>query len=298
MHLGDTLKVTMTASISQRIADIAANQWGMITSAQARVHGVSRANLAHRVRTGALERTDHYGVYRLVAAPTSSLDDLRAAWLSTNPEVLAFERTEQPRLDAVIASAAAAMVHGIGDVYPAPYRIIVPGRRQSATGAIAYSWRALDPRDVEIVDGLPVTSRERTVLDILVDEGDVSIAADALRGALRDEYDLDETRLAALLAPHAERLGKPRGDGFSSLAYLMVTAEVDAASEASCAFDRVLDSTFPLPGAEAFLEKVVSNLPALTARWSGASARRTGDSVGHSSFGTRPDRSSKVPFVD
>jgi len=46
------------APIAERIAGIASSQWGMITTAQARVHGVARVNLAHRVRTGALEQTD------------------------------------------------------------------------------------------------------------------------------------------------------------------------------------------------------------------------------------------------
>ncbi|MBD8729399.1 type IV toxin-antitoxin system AbiEi family antitoxin domain-containing protein [Frigoribacterium sp. CFBP 13707] len=254
-----------SASVAQRIGDISAGQWGMITTAQARTHGVARANLAHRVRTGELERTNHYGVYRLAAAASSPLDDLRAAWLSTNPRELAADRTSLPRPDAVVASAAAATVHGIGDVYSAPYRIIVPGRRQSSTGAIAYSWRPLDSRDVELVDGLPVTTRERTIVDLLGDEGDVSIAADAMRDALRGEYDLDETRLAELLTPYAERLGQASGDGRGALSHLMVTAEVDAASEASRALDRLLTSQIRLPGIEAFINKVISNMPALAA---------------------------------
>lgn len=255
----------MTGSIARRIADIASSQWGMFTVAQARIHGVARANLAHRVRTGVLERTDHYGVYRLTAVPTSALDDVRAAWLSTNPELLAPERTAVQRPDAVVASAAAAMVHGMGDVYPAPYRIIVPGRRQSAKGAITYSWRALDYHDVQVVDGLPVTTRERTVVDLLSDEGDISIAADALRDALRGLYDLDEIRLAELLIPHAERLGRPAGDGLGALMRLMVTAEVDAASMANRALDLLLESGTQLPGTGAFFEKVMSNMTTLAA---------------------------------
>lgn len=225
------------ASVAQRVADIAGCQWGMITTVQARIHGIARANLAHRVRTGALERTDHYGVYRLATAPSSSLDDLRAAWLSTNPEVLAPERTAVLPPDAVIASAAAAMVHGIGDVYPAPYRIIVPARRQSAKCAIKYSWRLLDSRDVEVVDGLPVTTRERTIVDLLVDEGDASIAADALRDAQRGGYDLDAGRLAELLSHHAKQAARAPHDGLGALAHLTLLAEVDAVSQASRAFD-------------------------------------------------------------
>jgi len=256
------------ASIGRRLADIAASQWGMITTAQARVQGIARANLAHRVRTGELERTNHHGVYRLSAAASSPLDDLRAAWLSTKPEALAQNRTQAPQCDAVVASAAAAMVHGIGDVYPAPYRLIVPERRQSVTGALAYSWRPLDSADVEVIDGLPTTSRERTVADLLHDEGDVSIAADALRDAVRDPFELNEKRLAELLTPYARRLGRPKGDGVGALACLMVVAEVDAASQASRDLDRVLSSQTPLPGLEDYVHKVVASLPALAAAMS------------------------------
>jgi hypothetical protein len=181
--------------------------------------------------------------------------------LSTNPAVLAPERTAALRPDAVIASAAAAMVHGIGDVYPAPYRIIVPGRRQSTKGVVAYSWRALDSCDIEVVGGLPVTTRERTVADLFVDEGDVSIAADALRDAWRGEYGLDEARLEQLVAPHAERLGQAPNDGTGALAYLMVVAEVDAVSRASRALDQVIGSKIPLPGVEALVDKFVESLP-------------------------------------
>lgn len=254
-----------SASVDRRLADIAACQWGMITTAQARVHGVARANLAHRVRLGTLARTDHYGVYRLAAAPTSHLDDLRAAWLSTNPEALAPDRAQASKPDVVVASAAAAVVHGMGDVYPAPYLMIVPSRRQSTREGIAYSWRVLDSLDVEVLDGLPVTTRERTVVDLLADEGDVSIAADALRDALRDAYDLDETRLAALLAPHAKRLGQASGDGVNAVAHLMVTAGADAVSDASRALDRVLRSESRLPGIEAFIAKLVKSVSALAA---------------------------------
>jgi predicted transcriptional regulator of viral defense system len=252
-------------SVSRRIADIASSQWGMITTAQARVHGVARANLAYRVRAGALERTDHYGVYRLVAVPTSPLDDVRAAWLSTSPEALAPDRTALARPDAVLAAGAAAAVHGIGDVYPSPYRVIVSGRRQSTKGVIAYSWRALDSQDIEVIEGLPVTTRERTIVDLLDDEGDVSIAADALRDAVRGKFELDETRLGELLAPYAERLGQKPQDGTSALAHLMAVAEVDAASEASRALDRLLGCKTPLPGVQTFVNRVFCNMPTLSA---------------------------------
>jgi len=229
------------------------------------VHGVARANIAHRVRTGELQRTEHYGVYRLATAASSNLDDLRAAWLSTNPGQLARERTGRPMCDAVVASAAAALVHGIGDVYPSPYSIVVSSRRQSTRDSITYSWRHLESRDVEIVDGLPVTTRERTIVDLLRDEGDISIAADALRDAVRDHADLDEARFAELLMPHAERLGQARGDGLSALAYLKVTAEVDVASEAATALDRLLEANVLAASTDPVLRNFAKELPGLAA---------------------------------
>lgn len=255
----------VSASVARRMADIASGQWGMITTAQARVHGVARANLAYRVRTGSLELTDHYGVYRLAAVPTSPLDDLRAAWLSTNPEVLATDRAAARRPDAVVASAAAAKVHHIGDAYPAPYRMIVPGRRQSTRGVIAYSWRPLDSCDVEVVDGLPVTTRERTIIDLLRDEGDVSIVADALRDALQGDHVLDLSRLGELLAPHADQLGKASGDGVGALTTLMRAAEMDVVSVASRALDHVLEAQVQLPAIEALIKKLLAGLPAAAA---------------------------------
>ncbi len=154
----------------------------------------------------------------------------------------------------------------MGDVYPAPYKMIVPARRQSTTGAIAYSWRALDVRDIEVIEGLPVTTRERTVVDLLCDEGDASLAANALGDALRGEFNVDASRLAELLAPYAKRLGRSLGDGAGALEYLMNTAEMDPVSEANRALDRVLASTTPLPGLDVFLTRMMTSMPALAAR--------------------------------
>jgi hypothetical protein len=60
---------------------------------------------------------------------------------------------------------------------------------------------------VEGVDGLPVTTGG-TLADSLSVEGEISIAADALRDALRGDLDLDPTRARKLLAPRASRTAR------------------------------------------------------------------------------------------
>lgn len=105
-------------------------------------------------------------------------------------------------------------------------------------------------------------SSEWTIVNLLEDEGDASTVADALSDAWWSEYDLKVARLAELLAPNAVRLGQAPGDGIGALTCLMIAAEDDVASQARRPLDQVLESKIPLPGIEAFLEKVISNMPA------------------------------------
>ena len=75
------------------LADLTAYQWGMFTSAQASMHGITRLDLSRLAEAGHLERLAH-GVYKDAGAPGDQFDDLRAAWLSTDPKRLAHERSK------------------------------------------------------------------------------------------------------------------------------------------------------------------------------------------------------------
>lgn len=217
------------ADIDLALGEISAGQWGMLTATQARARGINRSNLAHREGDGRLERLAH-GVYRQAGSPSLPLDDLRAAWLSTNPAKLAHERTADP--DVIVGSAASALVHRIGGIDPLPYRLITHDRRQTQRQEIAYSQRPVGVADVTVRDGLPVTTVERTIADLLRDYGDISLVADALHDATRMDRELDEGRLAHLLAPLAQRYGHPEGHGDALLDQLLAATERDAASRA------------------------------------------------------------------
>lgn len=60
-----------------------------------------------------------------------------------------------------------------------------PIRRQTQRQEVAYRHRHLEPGDVTIAHGLPVTSIERTITDLVEDRTDLSLVAQVLRDAAR-----------------------------------------------------------------------------------------------------------------
>lgn len=208
------------------LADLTAYQWGMVTSAQASMHGITRLDLSRLAEAGHLERLAH-GVYKDAGAPGDQFDDLRAAWLSTDPKRMGHERSKDRESGVVFAGASAARLHGIGDLWDRRYDFVSPARRQSQRGEIRYRQRQLDPRDVTTVEGLPAMSIECTIADLFSAEADTSHIADALRDASY-KHRLDIDRLRELLAPHAKREDLRKGDGAALLERLMEIAGIDA----------------------------------------------------------------------
>lgn len=208
------------------LAEVTACQWGMVTSAQASLHGITRLDLSRLAADGQLERVAH-GVYRDTGAPGGPHDDLKAAWLSTDSKTMGEVRIKDGANGVVVAGESAADLHGIGDFRALRHEFVSPGRRQSQRSAIRYRQRMLDSRDVTLVDALPVMTMERTIADLVEEVGDLSLVADALRDASR-ERDLDLERLRSLLAPLAQRNGLKKGDGVALLDRLMEIAGIDA----------------------------------------------------------------------
>lgn len=210
------------------LAEVTAYQWGMVTSAQASIHGITRLDLSRLAADGQLERVAH-GVYKDAGAPAGPHDDLKAAWLSTDPKTMGEARIRDLVDGVVVAGESAADLHGIGDFRVLRHQFVSPARRQSQRSAIRYRQRTLDPRDITLVDGLPAMTMERTIADLIEEVGDLSLVADALRDAAR-KRDLDLKRLQSLLAPLARRNGLTQGDGATLLNRLMESAGIDIES--------------------------------------------------------------------
>jgi len=189
------------------VSELAARQWGLLTTAQAEAEGITRLQLARLSDAGVIERFGR-GIYAIPAA-VDERTPLRAAWLSLAPSDLAEDRLADPPSSGVLSHSSAATLHGLGDLLDDEPEITLPGRKQSRRGIRLHS-AALRADEVTIVEGLPVTTPARTVADLLRDRYDPShvaeIAGDALRRDLASRHEL-----AAALEPLARRNGQPNG---------------------------------------------------------------------------------------
>ncbi|GIG24910.1 hypothetical protein Cde04nite_11540 [Cellulomonas denverensis] len=189
------------------VSRLAAGQWGLLTTAQAQREGVTRLQLARLAEAGVLERVDH-GVYASASAPTEHRA-LRAAWLSLDPARTAEERLADPPAAGVVSHTSAAALHGLGDLLDDTPEITLAERKQTRR-SIRLHRSTLTDSDVTLVDGLPTTTAERTVADLLRDGHDAEHVAQIIgQGTRRGVIDLPE--LAARVESSARRYGQRDG---------------------------------------------------------------------------------------
>ncbi len=210
------------------LAGLSTSQWGMVTTAQAAASGVTRLDLSRLTVAGHLERVAH-GVYRDAGAPADEFESLRAAWLAADPSPTAEARLRDLADGVVIMGTSAASLHEVGDLPAARHEFSTPVRRQTQRPDVVYRQRLRGPDDVTIAHGLPVTTIERTLTDLVAARTDLSLVADALRDAARARR-LDTGRLIELLGPLAARNGHRQNDGTALFNHLATLAGLDSAS--------------------------------------------------------------------
>ncbi|MFD7161375.1 type IV toxin-antitoxin system AbiEi family antitoxin domain-containing protein [Kribbella sp. NPDC059898] len=214
-----------------QVAELAGEQWGLITTGQARQLGVSAAELARWADRGALTRLTH-GVYKITGSAYDPHDDLRAAWLGLDPKRTAIDRLAQQQVDAVVSHRSAAALHGLGDLDADVLEFTVHGRRQSRRPDVRLHTRSapIDPRSWSRVAGLPVT----TIMATIVDLAAANIDGGHLAGIVRDAVatavvDIDD--LSAALAPYAHRYNATLGNGRALVERLVSEAGLPATTE-------------------------------------------------------------------
>lgn len=180
----------MTQADALRALDArAAGQWGLVTTAQAKLDGVQGVQLLRLERSGALESVGH-GVYRLAAFPPPEHLRIKVAWLRLDPGTPARDRrTDGPR-SGVVSRTSACAVHGLGGRPDDPVELTVPSRRTTRDETVVLHCARMDAEDITVVDGLPVTTVPRTVVDLLEDRADAArtgafVAEAAARGLVR-----------------------------------------------------------------------------------------------------------------
>lgn len=211
------------AAVRAAIAQLAAGQWGLITTAQATAAGATRMLLTRMAATGELERVI-YGVYATPAALADELVEKRALWLSLDPGRSVEERLGRRHESGVMSHATAAALHGIGDILDDRVEVTLPRRQQSRREELRLYKAPLRPDEVTLVDGLPVTTPARTIADLVGGGHDrdhvATVLAEAVSGGLTG-YEQVRTALE-------ERLGSQ--EGREVLGELLAAAGQDAAS--------------------------------------------------------------------
>lgn len=210
------------------LAEVAESQWGMVTSAQATARGVSHLTLSRLAEAGDLVRLAQ-GVYKDAGAPSDEREALRAAWLSVEPGRFAWDRVKDRPGLATVSGESAARLHGFGNLRAMRSEFTTPVRKQTQREDVRYRTRVLDGDDVTVREGLPVTTPERTIADLVEARVQLDHVGDVLRDAARTSR-IDTNRLVALLAPLAERNGHRKGGGDALLQQLREAARIDLTS--------------------------------------------------------------------
>lgn len=204
----------MRTAVLTAATNLAAGQWGLLTTAQAQSAGISRMQLTRMVEAGVLERIAH-GVYATPAVLGDELLPLRATWLALQPARPMVERLADPTGAGVVSHASAAALHRMGDLVADEHELTLPHRYQSTRAGLRVHRGDLPPGDVTVVAGLPVTSVPRTIVDLLGTGHDLEhvgqVAADGVRQHL-----IEGRSLALALEPIARRHGAADGPALAS----------------------------------------------------------------------------------
>jgi predicted transcriptional regulator of viral defense system len=210
------------ADAINKLASYTADQWGLVTTAQANELGVNNMTLTRLVDTGFLDHVRR-GVYAATAAPEDPLRVQKAVWLLLNPSVPAWRRGKLDGDGGVLSHRSAAAVHAVGDLRTEMIEFIVPRRRVTKHSDVRLRRGVLDEQDVMLAGGLPVTTVERTIADLLGEHIDGGHAGVMIYQALRrGQVDLDS--LAARVGHLNRRYGVKGRDGVTLVKELLAQA--------------------------------------------------------------------------
>jgi very-short-patch-repair endonuclease len=161
-----------TERAESRLARVAKAQWGVFTRAQALAAGIAAATMARRIEAGLWVRVLPR-VYRAASTPESWNQRLMAACLFAGG-------------GAVVSHRTAARLHGLEGLSARtrdePIELTVPLTTQArATGLLVRRSRKLDRIDRSKIDGVPVTTLPRTLIDLsaTLDDRHLSVALDS-----------------------------------------------------------------------------------------------------------------------
>jgi very-short-patch-repair endonuclease len=170
---------------------VAARQHGAIKSSQL---GISSAAIARWVRAGRLYRK-YRGVYAYGHPQLSREGEWMAGVLAGGE-------------GAALAGACAGALLRVVRWEPQEVEIIVPGHRRPQAGLRVRTCRNLDPRDITVVNRIPVTTVARVLVDLTDDRDAEELANVIHEAAYLKKFSLPATRAAIKRANGRRNLGE------------------------------------------------------------------------------------------
>jgi predicted transcriptional regulator of viral defense system len=151
-------------SVLGRLFEIAESQAGYFSARQATAASVSRQALSHHAREGGSVIRVRRGLYRLRDFPSSQREHLVAEWLDTG----------QP-IDAVLSHETAAELHDLTDLIPSTVHMTASrrntGRRVPHGVKLHFVTDGVPADERTERNGIPLTTVERTIVDLVVSHG-------------------------------------------------------------------------------------------------------------------------------
>jgi predicted transcriptional regulator of viral defense system len=143
----------MPGALFNRLADLAAENYGYLTTEEVEKEGIDPHRLLELTRRGQLERRAR-GLYRLPLIPPTPLDAYR-------------EATLWPRgSEGVISHATALDLFELGDANPTKIHLTLPRAhrpRREVPRQYALHHEDLDAEDVRLYEGIPVVSPAKAI---------------------------------------------------------------------------------------------------------------------------------------
>jgi hypothetical protein len=197
-------------SVERMIASQFATQYGLISRDQALRAGASADAIFRRVAGGRWDRL-YPGVFRIAGSPSSWRQAVLAACLARGKGTAGSHRT-------------AAHLWKLPPFDPGPIEITIPRSRRLGRmpGVVVHRVGPLPPADLTMLDGIPVTSPARTLIDLTAVASRESVE-EALDDALR--------RGLVSVARLRWRLNELRGSGRRGIATIRDLIEARGGGE-------------------------------------------------------------------
>lgn len=168
----------MPGSAYEKVMEIASDQFGYVTTSQARERGVTDNALRMMARRGTLERVS-WGVYRLPTFPASPYAEYMEASLWP------------AGVRGVISHESALALRGLSDVSPSRIHITVPKAfriRRVVPAHLEVHHGDLREEEVQRFEGVPTTTVQRAIEDCQVTHLGPALLRQAIDDAEREGY--------------------------------------------------------------------------------------------------------------